>query len=286
MIIIADAGSTKIEWALVDRQKNIVLRLHTRGFNAAINSAPILEDTLKTEASHLIEQGKDCSCVWYYGAGCTSERRKNVINILSKIFTPRQCHVESDMLAAARALCGNKAGIACILGTGSNSCLYDGKTIIDNVPPLGFIIGDEGSGAVLGRTLIEHIFKGRFSKRVTRLFHSCYPQLDTAEIITKVYRGEKPGAYLASFAPFLYENIADPEIDRFVTDELIRFFKFNVLAYDGAHSLPVNFAGSIAHYFAPQLHKAAFECNCRIGKIAQAPMDDLIRFHSEMPAKM
>lgn len=279
MIIIADAGSTKIEWVAVSTAKKTEFRLVTSGHNAAVAPDGTLAKLISDEGAELRSLGREVREIHYYGAGCAGDRCLKVAGELSEIFPSANCHVNSDMLAAARSLCGHEPGIACILGTGSNSCLYDGERIADNVSPLGFILGDEGSGAVLGRQLLGHIFKKQLPHSVIGLFKEEYPELSLQDVIERVYRCGGPNAYLASFAPFLSRHIDIPEIDRFVSDEFERFFRFNVLAYEGAGSLPVNFIGSIAYNFAPQLKNAAERCGCHIGRIEQAPMEALIDFH-------
>ncbi|WP_304510455.1 ATPase [Duncaniella muris] len=281
MTVIADAGSTKIEWALLGKDSRCRLRLCTRGFNAAQSHTDRLVEIIREDAPALLGDATGCSAIYFYGAGCIGERCDEVGSVLKATFAAETAHVDSDMLAAARALCGSEPGIACILGTGSNSCLYDGRRITANTPPMGFILGDEGSGASLGKALLTGIFKRRLPQSVISLFTNRYPEADKAEVIRNVYRGERPAAYLASFAPFLKEHIDLPEISRLVTDEFTRFFSMNILDYDNARALPVHFIGSIAHHFAPQLRRAAADCGLTIGRITQAPMDALISFHGQ-----
>lgn len=281
MILIADAGGTKIEWALIDSDGTTLLRTSTLGHNAAHADTQTLVDMLHDEAPALYAEAQGVDEIFYYGAGCAGERKVTVAKTLSEIFHAETCHAESDMLGAAQALCGRNKGIACILGTGSNSCYYDGTKITDHVSPLGFILGDEGSGAVLGRRLIGMVFKGGFSKKISDKFQWRFPEDDISQIITHVYRGERPNAYLASFVPFLSENISEKEIEDFVVGEFIRFFRFNVSAYPTAHSLPVHFTGSVAHHFADQLRSAAVTLGYTIGNILKNPMDSLISFHLE-----
>lgn len=279
MTVIADAGSTKIEWALLGKDSRCRVRFCTRGYNAAQCHTDRLMEIIREDAPALLESASGCSAVYFYGAGCIGDRCEDVAGALRQVFSAQTAYVDSDMLAAARALCGSEAGIACILGTGSNSCLYDGERITANTPPMGFILGDEGSGASLGKSLLGKIFKRQLPDEVIKLFAERYPEATKAEVIARVYRGERPGAYLAAFAPFLKENIAIPEIETIVIDEFIRFFRMNILNYEGALQLPVHFIGSVAHYFAPQLHKAASACGCTVGRIDRTPMDSLIRFH-------
>ncbi|MCM1077643.1 MAG: ATPase [Bacteroides sp.] len=284
MTLIADAGSTKIEWVLFDNDGRVTLRTTTRGHNAAISHPQSLAHIIQDEAPALWSEAQHVDEIYYYGAGCVGNRCITVAQSLSEIFNAGVCHAESDMLGAARALCGTKRGIACIIGTGSNSCLYDGEKIVDNVSPLGFILGDEGSGAVLGRKLIGMVMKGGFSREISDKFHWRFPEATKDEIIARVYRSPHPNAYLASFVPFLSENIAKTEIADFVVEEFIRFFDFNVRAYADAQTLPVNFTGSVAFHFAPQLRQAAEKRGYHINRIEKAPMESLVAYHSALKA--
>ncbi len=279
MILIADGGSTKIEWALLDEDRTLRLRKNTPGYNAAMASPGDLNNILALHFPELATMGRNVREVHFYGAGCGSEACcTRVEKELADTFPAAEISAKSDMLAAARALCGDKPGIACILGTGSNSCLYDGKEITANVSPLGFILGDEGSGAVMGRGLIGGMLKHQFSEDITRIFHEKYP-VDTAEIIENVYRRPRPNAYLASFAPFLSENISHPEIEEFVCAEFERFFTRNIAA-SGRDDLQGHFVGAIAVHFSDQLKKTAARLGLRPGNIIQAPMGALISYHS------
>ena len=273
MILIADAGSTKIEWALLPK-----LEVTTNGFNAAISSPSLLKDILTKEASELLEEADAVDSIYYYGAGCVGERAQAITEALCEVFNPDLCQVESDLLAAARALCGREAGIACILGTGSNSCLYDGKKITANTPALGFILGDEGSGAVLGKIFIGRLLKGDFPPQVSERFRESRGAYNQAEIIRRVYREERPNAFLASLAPFIAQNLDIKELEEMVTDEFVRFLRLNVLPYK-APALPVNFVGSIALVFASQLKEAAGRLGLTVGKILKSPLEAFIEYH-------
>lgn len=288
MIVIADCGSTKIDWVLLDRNGDVLARITTTGYNAASAPDGELEVLLRTKAAALLEYASDVRSVEFYGAGCGTDRAcGQVRRELQRVFADAEYEVASDMLGAARALCGNTPGVAAILGTGSNSCLYDGERIVANVSPLGFILGDEGSGAVLGCKLLGGILKRQFSDEVRRRFAESYPSLQPSEIIEEVYRGKRSRAFLASFAPFLSANIDLEEIDRFVTEEFERFFRRNVCLYKEEpydfltdfSSVPVNFTGSIALYFQPQLRAAAEATGCKAGNVIKAPIERLIDFH-------
>ena len=272
MKLIVDCGATKIDW-IYCRGGEIVDRLSTQGINFAQSGG------ISTLAECLDRVRCDgVGAVHFYGAGCRGEMVDKVAGVLAGRFLDAEIEVASDMLAAARALCGRRSGIACILGTGSNSCLYDGENIVDNVPAMGYLLGDEGSGAVLGRKLLNMIFKrGAGDALVAEFVNTCGQSLD--EIIARVYRGERPGAYLASFAPFIAANIDYSEMESMVVRSFVEFFDNNVKRYRDWETLPVNFTGSVAANFTPQLAKAAEIAGCRLGIIAAAPASLLAAYH-------
>ncbi|MBP5498995.1 MAG: ATPase [Muribaculaceae bacterium] len=219
--------------------------------------------------------------IYYYGAGIISDEIKShVVNALrANIPSATKIEVDSDLLAAARALCGREPGIACILGTGSNSCYYDGEKVVDNVSPLGYILGDEGSGAVLGKLLVGDVLKKQLPEHLCEKFLKEY-DLDRTKIITAVYRQPAPNRFLAQFAPFLQRNIHEPAIRAIVFRSFTDFFVRNVESYPGYKELPCNFVGSIALYEKEVLMEAAKAQGITIGKIIQAPMEGLIAYHS------
>lgn len=281
MILIADCGSTKVEWALIDpADKTELKRIRTSGMNAVVLSDKDLSDIIANELVPQLD-GHKIGHIYFYGAGVVSAGARDNIRraIIANIDIPSaEIDVESDLLEAARVLCGHQPGIACILGTGANSCLYDGKEIVDNVSALGYILGDEGSGAVLGRTLVSDVFKRRLPQDLCQKFKEQY-NLDMAAVVENVYR--RPGAnrYLASLSPFLLQNIDRPEIEALVIEQFCRFFIRNISNYQNYQDHTVNFVGSIAHYYRPQLEKAAALTGCHIGKIVAAPLDGLIDYH-------
>lgn len=228
--------------------------------------------------------------VYFYGAGCaTRDICHRVAEELGMVF-PHAATVDiaTDMLGAARAMCGDEQGVVAILGTGANSCLYDGKRIVANVSPLGYILGDEGSGAVLGRLFIGRVLKRQFPEEVLRRFSDTYPEVTPAEVVTRVYRSERPNAYLASFCPFIYSCLDIPEVSAFVVDEFRRFIEYNLLHYLKffQSSLRVHFTGSVAHHFAPQLQIAFSQLDpgtLTLGKILQKPLPSLAAYHISHP---
>lgn len=279
MILLADSGSTKTDWGLVENGK-LVKRLRTSGMNPFQMSEEAITEEIKT---HLVPElpGIVLDEVHFYGAGCTKEKQPIVERALRANLTINgECEVASDMLGAARGICGHKPGIACILGTGSNSCSYDGKNLVKNVSPLGFILGDEGSGAVLGKLLVGDVLKNQMPEAITKRFFEKY-KLTSAEIIDRVYRQPKPNTFLASFVPFLEENIDEPKIYNLVKESFRSFLRRNVMQYDGWQTLPIGFNGSIAKIYKKPLLEALEEEGMHLGRIIQAPMEAMVEYHVE-----
>lgn len=282
MILIADCGSTKIDWCVLHNAK-VEKQVFTLGMNAVM----LTEEEMRTRlASELMPElgaiAEKITAVFFYGAGCISpEVCGNVARaIKANIQAAETVEVYSDLLAAARALCGHEPGIACILGTGSNSCLYDGTGIASNVSPLGYILGDEGSGAVLGKLFIGDVLKKQLPAEVCAAFLQEY-DLDLLTIIRRVYREPQGNRFLASVTPFLSKNIAVPEIHALVLNAFRAFFRRNITNYTDYAKHPVNFVGSIAYYFGDILAEAAKAEGCTVGRIIKSPMEGLINFHSQ-----
>lgn len=281
-ILIADCGSSKIDWCLITIAGDVTLRFETPGMNALMTGDDEMRRRMATEVAPLLgSHARQIAQVYFYGAGCISgEVCAKVAAALSAIAPDAIVLVSTDLLAAAHALCGRKPGIACIMGTGSNSCFYDGKDIAKGVSPLGFILGDEGSGAVLGKLLVGNVLKRQLPEHVCRAFHD-ETGLDLLTIINKVYRQPAANKFLASLSPFIARHISTPEVEEMVVESFCQFFIRNVSAYDDvAKGAPVNFVGSIAYHYRPQLKKAAERCGYVLGTVYKAPMEGLIAYHS------
>lgn len=278
MILIADCGSTKVEWCLVNEGK-AVKSLYTSGINALLMTEVEIADSIGREL--MPELGDvEVSEVYFYGAGCISEETcGNVRRAIVAHIPAGKIEVNTDLLAAARSLCGRESGIACILGTGSNSCYYDGEKIADNVSPLGYILGDEGSGAVLGRLLIGDVLKDQLPNGLCEKFLKQY-NLDRMEIIHRVYREPQANRFLASVSPFLLENMEEPAIHRLVLNEFKSFFVRNIMHYEGYRNMTINFVGSIAYYYRDVLKEAADAIDATLGTIVVSPMEGLVKYHS------
>jgi len=277
MFIIADGGSTKCDWAIVGDKLQIA---ETEGINPYFCDSLQIEKILKKSLLPKII-GIKIDEVFFYGAGCRAEKCDVVKLALQAIFPYAKIEVESDLLGAARALFGKDSGIACILGTGSNSCLYDGKEIKKNVPPLGFILGDEGSGAVLGRKFLSDLLKNQMTKKLKQKFFNKY-KLTISEIIEKTYCQPLANRFLAQFMPFLSTHICEPNIYNLVFDEFTEFIKKNIVQYAEYKEYKISFCGSVAYYFADVLKIAALEQNLNFGEIIQNPIEKLIEFHKNI----
>lgn len=278
MKLIADSGSTKTTWHLLsdDVGKECV----TSGINPFFQQS---SDILKTLQEEFNLPLSDISTINYYGAGVANEQKRKELHVaLHEYFAIDQIVIESDLLAAAHSLCGSQPGIAAIMGTGSNSCHYDGHKIVQHVSPLGYVLGDEGSGAVLGKKLLSDVLKNQLPATVISLFFDTY-KLTMAEIIENVYRKPFPNRFMAGFTRFLSANIDQPEIHDLVLGSFKEFFSRNILQYKDALHLPVHFTGSVAWYFRDILSEAALQYGCTTGKITCNPMEGLIEYHKRTP---
>ena len=277
MILIADSGSTKTDWCVVENGE-FILRFKTRGMNPFFQTE---EEIGKEIEAGLLPSLKDFepSAIYFYGAGCAFPEKNNMIRRAVNRYLSVPVEVGSDLLAAARALCGDQPGIDCIMGTGSNSCYYDGREIVKNVSPLGFILGDEGSGAVLGKLLIGDVLKDQLSPALKDQFLTQY-ELTPALIMDKVYRQPFPNRFLAGFSPFIREHLDEPAIWELVTRSFLAFFTRNVKQYD-YFELPVHLVGSVAWYYQDIFKEIAFDLGIRLGTIARSPMEGLIAYHGQ-----
>ena len=284
MILIADSGSTKTDWCLCDNS-TIIQSIQTQGINPYHQTEEAIEQVLAEElfpqlvaqSSSLAAQGSSLSVI-FYGSGCANETACNrVKEAIHKTLGTTDITIHSDLLGAARALCGHDEGIACVLGTGSNSCLYNGKEIIANVPPLGYILGDEGSSAVLGRRLVGDCLKNQLPEAIRNEFLSEYG-LTQEIILEKVYRQPLANRFLASLTPFLSKHRDVPEIHHLLVDSFIDFFVRNVKQYRRPW-LPIHFVGSIANAFSTELKEAAESLGMELGSILKSPMEGLVKFH-------
>ena len=279
MILIADSGSTKTDWCVVENGV-LVQQIFTKGTNPFFQS----EEEISNEiATALLPELKtdEFDAVYFYGAGCGFPDKIEIVHraISKQLKVKGNVEVATDMLAAARGLCGREAGIACIMGTGSNSCYYDGENIVANVSPLGFILGDEGSGACLGKLMVGDLLKNQMTQELKEKFLKQF-DLTPADIIDRVYRKPFPNRFLASLSPFLAQNISEPCVHDLVLNSFKAFFKRNIMQYENYQNLKVNLIGSVAFYYKEVLAEAAEAMGIQLGTIIQSPMEGLIKYHA------
>ena len=270
MILVADSGSTKTQW-ITESQS-----IETQGINPVRDRKEHILDIIRTELMPSL--CTEVSDIFFYGAGCIEPFISSVREALAEIFPQSRIEVASDLLGAARALCQRDEGIACILGTGSNSCLCRDGQIISNIPPLGFILGDEGSGAVLGRRLISEMLKGSLTHLWDR-FQDAY-ETGISDVIDRVYRQPQPNRYLASLVPFISQNRTDPAVGEMLRDEFTRFLTRNAARYDRP-DLPVNFVGGIANSFVSEIQSSCETCGMKMGRILARPAQEMLVYHQK-----
>ncbi len=279
MIVIADMGATKTDWSFTEGS-TVIKNISTKGFNPYFHTTGEIIDLLRPE--FIGEDFSNIEQVHFYGAGCSNDEKTTTVEHALKIYFPyASIEVNHDLLASARALCGKSPGIACILGTGSNTCLYDGMHIIANNPSLGFILGDEGSGGDLGRELIKAYYYGTLNTELNAKLEKQF-SVDKNSLLGNVYSTDKPNAFCAAFTPFLTQNIEEDCINKLVKNSFREFFNRHILTYENYQKLPINFVGSIAFHFKSQLEEVAKEFGSRLGIVIKAPVAKLIEYHSNL----
>ncbi|MBM3177960.1 MAG: N-acetylglucosamine kinase [Bacteroidetes bacterium] len=276
MIIIADSGGSKIDWRLMAKSGSLQ-PAHSAGFNPYYQP---IEDLEKSIASAVVPLAKEeVKKIFFYGAGVSSEKNQEVIrNTFAKFFPSAVTFVGWDLLAAGRALCGKEPGIACIMGTGSNSCLYDGNDIAGNVANLGWILADEGSGANIGRKFLVEYLREKQPAAVASKFRERYP-LTREQFLEKVYQGERPSAFLASFTRFIHDNLNEEYCMQLMVRCFNEFYEEVVMRYENYDRYKAHFVGSIAFHFSDILRRAGADKGITVGNIMEGPIDGLTRYH-------
>jgi glucosamine kinase len=275
--LIADSGSTKAEWCLMDgkKRKTFITQGLSPYFLDAVQIQKILEQELKSKMK-LTEPDE----IFFYGTGCSNpDNVKLVKKALQKVFSKAKISVDHDLMGAAKALCGTEKGIACILGTGSNSCYYNGKKIVKNSPGLGYVLGDEGSGAYLGKKVIQYFLYNTFDEDLMDRFAAKF-KTSSYEILDAVYKKPLPNRYLASYAIFLAENRGHYMIENIIEDGFNDFFFNHVYKYSESWRLPVHFIGSVAYGFKDVLKEMCNGYELQLGRVLKKPMDGLVKYHS------
>ena len=291
MILIADSGSTKTDWVIVTNAAEPVV-INTQGINPVHQSREQIVNILRDEFQSRMGADPDVRklrssailtpqfpmAVYFYGSGIRPEMEKSMRGVLEETF-PQAITVEahSDLLGAARALCGHECGIASILGTGANSCLYDGKTIVEHTPALGYILGDEGSGAALGKRFIHDLYGGKLSDEMKTTFEK-EMRLDLAEIINRVYRQPLANRFLASLSDFISNHREDKGVHEVLINNFVDFINYHIAPYN-RRDLPVSFIGSIAWHYQEELLEAAQRAGFVVGTSLKSPLGGLLRYH-------
>jgi N-acetylglucosamine kinase-like BadF-type ATPase len=277
MLLIADSGSTKTDWRLVDENATAVTRIKTEGLNPYFLSPRKIADIIEEQVLPVIGEVDQ---IFFYGAGCGSpQKAQQVKDALSLIPSKFSAEVAGDTLGSARSLLQNEAGTACILGTGSNSCLYNGRDIVQVMPSLGFMFSDWGSGTVLGKDLVSLILQQKLPGELIEEFHQTY-EMSRVEILDRIYNKPLPNRFLASFTPFLLKYSHVAECRKVIIDNFRHFFHYYVLAYPITDKkVKVSFTGSIATTFSEYLTDVASSMDIMIDKIVQHPMEGLVKYH-------
>lgn len=274
--LIADSGSTKTEWCLINGKS--AKTFYTQGLSPYFLSTEQIEYIIKEELRHKFKNTEPEE-VFFYGTGCSNaENVKLVKKAIQKVFPKAVVSVDHDLMGAAKALCGKEKGIACILGTGSNSCYYNGKKIIKNSPGLGYVLGDEGSGAYLGKKVIQYFLYNTFDADLMDRFRAKF-NTNSDEILTAVYKKPLPNRYLASYAIFLAENRGHYMVENIIEDGFNDFFFNHVYKYKESWTLPIHFTGSVAYGFKDVLKEMCRSYELELGKVIKKPMEGLIKFH-------
>lgn len=274
--LIADSGATKAEWCLISNGKKKTV--FTQGISPYFLSTEQISELLKKELVPALKKA-EIEEVHYYGTGCANpDNVKSITKAIKSVFRDADIEVTHDLMGAARALCKNEKGIACILGTGSNSCYYNGKKIVKNSPGLGYVLGDEGSGAVLGKRVIQYYLYNTFDEDLSARFDAKFVTTGK-EILENVYKKPLPNRYLAGFAIFLAENRGHYMIENIIEDGLNEFFFNHLCKYRESWTLPISFAGSVAYGFRDVLVDLCNSYEFELGRILKNPMEGLIEYH-------
>jgi len=278
IVLIADSGATKTDW-LINDFENEIRTVQTIGFNPYYVDSKVIYDELTKNLypyidNNIVEE------VHFYGAGCSNSMNCMVVKNALEDFFPeaKTISVEHDLLGSARALLGNDKGISCILGTGSNSCLYDGNQIIENVPSLGFFLADEGSGAYMGKLLIRDYFFGDLPPEIKEAFDARY-YTNLEKVLDEVYNKPRPNRYVASFTHFLQDHISNKHLRELVKKAFNDYFDVQICRYTDYNKVPMSAVGSIVYHFEEIFREVANEHGIKVDQILKSPLEGLINYH-------
>ncbi|MFC4164331.1 BadF/BadG/BcrA/BcrD ATPase family protein [Epilithonimonas zeae] len=280
MIAIVDGGSTKCDWVILENDGTEVLKTETVGFNPNIIKPELI--TIEIEKNQALTKFKDyLENIFFYGSGCgTPENKLIVEREIQKVFNTAQIRVKEDLLAAAYAAYRGVPAIVCILGTGSNACYFDGENVKTELPSLGFLIGDEGSGSALGKQLVRHYFMKKLPPDLHQQFTEIY-QLNIDDLLKNMYHNPRANAYMADFTRFIVDRKTHPYFQNFIYKELKNFLEFQVMPYEECRESEINFIGSIAYFFEDSLRAAASDFHFKIGTVVQRPIESLVNYHRD-----
>ena len=281
MILIADSGSTKTDWRLIVDKDN-VQEAYTEGLNPYFKTTEEVQQTINEVLllQFITKNPKEIDAVYFYGSGCSSDDKKEIIErALKSVFTNANIVVEHDLLGAAIGVCGTQAGIAAILGTGSNSCYFDGEKVVVNIPALGYVLGDEGSGAYIGKEVLKGYLNKEMGDTLLQKFELKFqPSIEV--ILDRVYKEALPNRYFASFAKWVGEEVENEKyLQEIVRKALDAFFKKHICKYENHSELPLNVVGSIGYHFMHILHQVAEKNNVKLGKVIKSPISGLVKYH-------
>ncbi len=277
-ILLADSGSTKTDWILL-KDGEIVKKVFTIGFNPYFQNKDQISNAIYAQLlPRIADVVEQISKIYYYGAGCSNDENCHIVKLgIGSIIRFKDIFISHDLLAASRALCLNKPGIAGILGTGSNSCLYDGKTVIENVPSVGYMWGDHGSGASIGKKFLGHYFNDELPEGIKKDFeaHGYHRE----EILNNVYKKSMPSKYLASMSLFISKHTSDEFIRNMLVESFEEFFTYQISKYSNAKKYPINTVGSVGFAYKEFFELAARKKGYELGTIIKSPLDGLIKYH-------
>lgn len=279
-LLLADSGSTKTDWRLIRKGKKPVT-FKTTGINPLLQTQEEIMAVLSNEMQWDPKK-HEAEKIFFYGSGTGgTQRQKQVADVLKKFFNNKNVEVQTDMMAAARALCGDEKGIICILGTGSNSCYYNGKAIKEQQASLGYIAGDEGSGNYMGKRILQYYAYKTFDAELSLYFEQLFGN-DLSLILNKLYREPFPNRYLAQFVQLLVENRGHYMVENILEDCLNDFFHHHILKYRQSWKYPIHFTGSVAYFFKDIIEDICNQYELEIGKIEQSPMKGLMTYHTAL----
>jgi glucosamine kinase len=276
--LIADSGSTKTEWCVIKNKAKTSFT--TQGMSPYFVNEAQAEQILSNEVMPMLKRNK-IDEIFFYGTGCKNPANIQMFKkVFKKVFPGAKVMIDNDLSGAAKGLCGDEKGIACILGTGSNSCFYNGKKIVSNSPGLGFILGDEGSGAYLGKKVIQHYLYRIFDNELREKFDAAFQTSDN-EILESVYKKPLPNRYLASFVAFLVKNRGHYMVENIIEDGINDFFFNHIISYKESSKLPIHFTGGIAYGFREVVEQLCVNYGLQPGNFLRTPMEGLIKYHQK-----